>query len=84
MSLYACTKSTSADRARNATIILFRVDEGSWWVGRVQAMKQSNGHTFGVRTLFVDLLARIEEFGRRNPHNPYIEVMLQYYMKHPS
>ena len=45
-------------------------------------MKRRNGHMFGVLRQLVDLLARVEESGRRNPHNPYIEVMLQYYMKH--
>ena len=46
-------------------------------------MKWRNGHTFGVQRQPVDLLAHVEEFGMRNPHNPVIEVMLQYYIQHP-
>ena len=49
---------------------------------RVQAMRRRNGRQFGVLRQPVDLLARVEENGRRNPHNPHIEVMLQYYRKH--
>ena len=43
-----------------------------------------NEKQFGVLRQAVDLLARMEELGRRNPNNPHIEVMLQYYRKHPS
>jgi hypothetical protein len=32
----------------------------------------------------VDLLAQMEESGRRNPNNPHIVVMLQYYEKYPG
>jgi hypothetical protein len=45
-------------------------------------MRRRNGKQFGVLRHAVDLLARTEELGRRNPNNPHIEVMLQYYRKH--
>lgn len=45
---------------------------------RVQAMKQHNGHMFGGTKAAVDLSAQVEEYGRRDPHNPYMELMLQY------
>ena len=77
-------RSSTANKAGNATNILSGVDEGSWWVGRVQALRRRNGHQFGVLRQAVDLLARTEESGRRNPNNPHIEVMLQYYRKHPG
>lgn len=44
-------------------------------------MKQRNGHTFGVLSQPIDLLAELKEASKRNPRNPCIEVMLQYYMK---
>ena len=66
----------------NATDILNGVDSSSWWVSRVQTMRRRNGKQFGVLRQAVDLLARREELGRRNPNNPHIEVMLQYYRKH--
>ena len=47
-------------------------------------MKRHNGRMFGILRQSIDLLAWVKEFGRRNPHNPYIEVMLQYYLKHPG
>ena len=50
--------------------------------GRVQAMWWCNRKQFGVLRQVVDLLARAEESGRRNPNNPHIEVMLQYYRKY--
>jgi hypothetical protein len=51
--------------------------------GSVQAMRRRNGKQFGALRQAVDLLARTEESGRRNPNNPHIEVMLQYYRKYP-
>ena len=72
----------SAPTPSTATNILNAVDEAAWWVGRVQAMWRQNGRQFGVLRQPVDLLARMEENGKRNPHNPHIEVMLQYYRKH--
>ena len=77
-------RSSIVNKAGNATNILNGVDEGSWWVGRVQAMRRRNGKQFGVLRQAVDLLARTEESGRRNPNNPHIEVMLQYFRKHPG
>jgi hypothetical protein len=68
----------------NATNILNGVDSSSWWVGRVQAMRRRNGKQFGVLRQAVDLLARTKESRRRNPNNPHIEVMLQYYRKYPG
>ena len=47
-------------------------------------MQRRNGKQYGVLRQANDLLARTEESGRRNPNNPHIEVMLQYYRKHPS
>ena len=67
----------------NATNILNGVDFSSWWVGKMQAMRQCNGKQFGILRQVVDLLAQAKELGRRNPNNPHIEVMLQYYSKHP-
>ena len=46
--LLARTKPTSANGIGNATSFLSRIDEGSWWVGRLQAMKRHIGHMFGV------------------------------------
>jgi hypothetical protein len=60
-------RSTSVVKAGNATNILNKVDANSWWVGRVQAMRQRNGKQFGVLRQAVDLLARMEESGRRIP-----------------
>jgi hypothetical protein len=77
-------RSSVVNKAGNATNILNEVDEGSWWVGRVQAMRHRNGKQFGVLRHAVDLLARTEESRRRNPNNPHIEVMLQYFRKHPG
>jgi hypothetical protein len=75
-------RPSSASASGTATNILNAVDEGAWWVGRVQAMRRRNGRQFGVLRQPVDLLSRMEESGKRNPHNPHIEVMLQYYRKH--
>ena len=68
----------------SAINILNGVDTSSWWVGRVQSMRWHNGKQFGVLRQAVDLLAWMKELGWRNPNNPYIEVMLQYYRKHPG
>jgi hypothetical protein len=51
-------------------------------LGRVQAMRRRNGKQFGVLRQPVDLLARLEDRGRRTNQNPHIEVMLQYYRKY--
>jgi hypothetical protein len=45
-------------------------------------MRRRNGKQFGVLRQAVDILARTEESWRRNPNNPHIEVMLQYYRKY--
>ncbi|KAG0572953.1 hypothetical protein KC19_VG137300 [Ceratodon purpureus] len=45
-------------------------------------MRRRNGKQFGVLRQPVDLIARLEESGKRNIQNPHIEVMLQYYRKH--
>jgi hypothetical protein len=50
----------------------------------VQAMRRRNGKQFGVLRQAVDLVAQTEESWRRNPNNPHIEVMLQYYRKYPG
>ena len=68
----------------NATNILNRVYFNSWWVDRVQAMRRRNGKQFGVLRQPVDLLSRMEESRRKYSNNPHIEVMLQYYRKHPG
>jgi hypothetical protein len=47
-------------------------------------MRRRNGKQFGVLRQAVDLLAQTEESGRRNPNNPHIEVMLQYYRNYPG
>ena len=64
------------------TNCLRAVDEGVCWLGRVQAMRRRNGKQFGVLRQPVDLLARLEDRGRRTNQNPHIEVMLQYYRKY--
>ena len=76
--------STIVVKVVNATKILDILDATSWWVGRVQGMRWHNEKQFGVLRQAVDLLARMEESGRRNPNNPHIEVMLQYYRKYSS
>ena len=48
------------------------------------SLSSCNGKQFGVLRQAVDLLAQTEESRRRNPNNPHIEVMLQYYRKHPG
>ena len=65
-----------------ATNVLHAVDEGACWLGRVQAMRRRNGKQFGVLRQPVDLLARLEENGKRKAQNLHIEVMLQYYRKY--
>ena len=35
-------------RVGSAINIFSTTYEGSWWIGRVQAMKRHNGHMFGV------------------------------------
>ena len=42
------------------------------------------GKQFGLPRQAFDLLAQMDEFGRKNLNNPHIEVMLQYYRKYPS
>ena len=64
------------------TNCLRAVDEGVCWLGRVQAMRRRNGKQFGVLRQPMDLLARLEDRGRRTNQNPHIEVMLQYYRKY--
>ena len=44
----------------------------------------ANGKQFGILRQAVNLLAQTKESGRRNPNNPHIKVMLQFYWKHPS
>lgn len=75
-------RTSAAGKVGTATNILSAVDEGKWWVGRVQCMRRRNGRQFGVLRQPVDLLSRMEENGKRNLHNPHIEVMLQYYRQH--
>ena len=51
-------------------------------VGRVQAIKPSFGHMFGVLRQPAHVFSRVKESRRRNHDIPYIELMLQYYRKH--
>jgi hypothetical protein len=46
------------------------------------SLSSCNEKQFGVLGQTVDLLARAEESGRRDPNNPHIEVILQYHKKH--
>ena len=71
-----CTKPTRTNKLEMLLTCLSRVDEGSWWVGRVHVMKRRNGHTFGVLRHLIDLLVQVQEFGRQNPYNLCIEVIL--------
>lgn len=52
--------------ARNATNILSRAYEGSWWAlgWKVQAMKWRNGRMVGELRQPVEHLAQVEETGR--------------------
>ncbi len=50
--------------------------------GQGASYAASQWKQFGVLRQAVDLLSRTEESRRRNPNNPHIEVMLQYYRKH--
>ena len=65
------------------SLSLLGLELGAWILvmylefGRARATKKSNGHGFGIPRQPIYLLAQIEEYGRQNPHNPYIEVMLQ-------
>jgi len=72
----------NASSVGSATNILHIVDEGAWWVGRVQAMRHCNGRQFGVLQQPLDLLAKMEENAKPKPQNPHIKVMLQYYRKY--
>lgn len=66
----------------NAINVLLVVDEGTWWIGGIQAMRRRNGRQFGVLWQPMDLLARVDENRRQNPMNLYIEVMFQDYRKY--
>ena len=50
----------------------------------LSSLSSCDGKQYGVQRQAVDLLAWMEESGWRNPNNPHIKVMLQYYRKHPS
>ena len=41
-------------------------------------------NNLGVLRHVVDLLGRTKESGKRNPNNPHIKVMLQYFRKYPG
>ena len=48
----------------------------------MQVVRQRSGKQFRVLRHTVDLVVRMEESGRKNPNNPHIEVMLQYYTEY--
>jgi hypothetical protein len=87
-STVAAAKKRGRSRASNrgtATSVLQGVDEGTWWVGRIQKMRRRLGGTsWGCLKHPVDLANRDPSAGK-NP-NPVcnIQVMLHYFTRAPG
>ena len=87
-STIAAAKKRGRSRASNrgtATSVLQGVDEGTWWVGRIQKMRRRLGGTsWGCLKHPVDLANRDPSAGK-NP-NPVcnIQVMLHYFTRAPG
>jgi hypothetical protein len=55
------------------------VDEGCWWLGRVQKMRKKVGNRWGICRQPFDLMNR--EVGRKSPTGPTKQVLLNWFSK---
>lgn len=77
-------KSSKAGRPTN---ILQRVEDGSWWIGRVQSMRRVHVKQWGLLQQPVDLMNLMnlkETSAKQNSNTCNIQVMLQYFWKFPG
>lgn len=74
-------KSSKAGRPTN---ILQGVEDGSWWIGRVQSMRRLHGKQWGLLRQPVDLMNLKETSGKQNSNTCNLQVMLQYFRKFPG
>ena len=66
------------------TNILEGVDEGRWWIGRVQKIRRKVGNSWMKLTQPIDLQNRHEVPRKRGNDYGTIEVMLTWFSKHPG
>ena len=61
------------------------VDEGTWWVGRIQKMqRRTGGKSWGALKHPVDLANREESPGKKGISISNVEVILHYYARVPG
>ena len=61
------------------------VDEGTWWVGRIQKMRRrAGGNSWGSLKHPVDLANREETEGKKGIAISNVQVILHYYAKAPG
>ena len=60
------------------------VDEGSWWIGRVQKIRRRYGNKWGACKQPVDLLDRPANVQQKGTSTPSVMVLLTWYSKQPG
>jgi hypothetical protein len=64
--------------------IINGVDEGSWWIGRVQKIRRRFGSKWGACRQPVDLLDRPACIQSKGLSTPSVMVLLTWYSKQPG
>jgi len=71
-----------ASKSGTATSVLQGVDQGTWWVGRIQKMRRrASGRSWCSLKQLVDLANRDVVTGRNPNPSSNIQVMLHYYTR---
>ena len=83
---YECSKEEGrVSKSGAATSVLQGVDEGTWWVGRIQKMqRRAGGRSWGSLKQPVDLANRDVSTSRNVNLPPTIQVILHYYTRVPG
>jgi hypothetical protein len=77
-------RNSKASKSGTPTNILQGVDDGTWWIGRVQSMRRRVGTQWGLLRHPIDLMNRSSTSGKQSSSPCNLQVMLQYFRKCPG
>lgn len=60
------------------------VEEGSWWIGRVQRIRRRKGRGFGILKHPIDLMNLPSSIGKKGSLESGIQIYLNYYSRGPG
>jgi hypothetical protein len=60
------------------------VEEGSWWIGRVQRIRRRKGRGFGILKHPIDLMNLPSSTGKKGASESGIQIYLNYYSRGPG